>query len=69
MKKLILMGICCVASSCVKLKVKEYPIEVSIWSGKSGFSTEFDVDSVKDNFAYKNGRKIELKNIRHIKFK
>lgn len=69
MKKLVLVVSCCLFLSCGKKEISKYPIEVSIWSSEGSYSQAFLVDSVVGNFAYKDGRKIELKKVRYIIFK
>lgn len=68
MKKLLLLGVCCLFLSCGKKEVSKYPIEVQIFS-TNGYGNTFEVDSVVGKFAYRDGRKIELKRVSYIKFK
>jgi hypothetical protein len=64
----MLVGICCLAFSCAKEEDNKYPIEVLIFA-TNGYGHEFEVDSIKGKFAYKDGIKIELSNVGYIKFK
>jgi len=68
MKKLLLLGICCLFFSCGKKEESKYPIEVLIFATNE-YGHTFEVDSIQGKFAFKDGRKIELKNVGYIKFK
>jgi len=54
--------------SCSKKEVSKYPIEIQVFS-TNGYGYTFEVDSVNGKFAYKDGRKVELKRVGYIKFK
>jgi len=68
MKKVLLVVSCCLFLSCGKREVSKYPIEVSI-NLEGGYALTFDCDSVVGKVAYKDSKKIELKNVRYIIFK